>query len=92
MQERGVQVVDTHAILDGLDRPTDAPKDLRAFWDKTIAELATVAPQYKVEPSPEWSTESHDKCTFDTTHFQHERFPRSRTRPANYWLGSPMKE
>ena len=25
-----------------MDRPTDAPKDLRAFWDKTIAELATV--------------------------------------------------
>ncbi|MEN9022244.1 MAG: acetylxylan esterase [Verrucomicrobiales bacterium] len=43
-----------------MDRPTDAPKDLRAFWDKTIAELATVAPQYKVEPSPKWSTEQTD--------------------------------
>jgi len=43
-----------------MDRPPEAPKDLRAFWDETIAELATVAPQYKVEPSPEWSTEQTD--------------------------------
>lgn len=41
-------------------RPPEPPKDLRAFWDDTIAELATVAPQYKVEPSPEWSTEQTD--------------------------------
>lgn len=44
-----------------IDRPTDAPKDLRAFWDQTIAELATVAPQYNVAPSPEWST-AHTDC------------------------------
>ena len=43
-----------------MNRPAKAPKDLRAFWDKTIAELATVAPQYKVEPSPKWSTEQTD--------------------------------
>jgi cephalosporin-C deacetylase-like acetyl esterase len=41
-------------------RPPKPPKDLRAFWDDTIAELATVAPQYKVELSPEWSTEQTD--------------------------------
>ena len=41
-------------------RPPEPPEDLRAFWDETIAELATVAPQYKVEPSPEWSTEQTD--------------------------------
>ena len=41
-------------------RLPDPPKDLRAFWDHTIAELANVAAQYKVEPSPEWSTEQTD--------------------------------
>lgn len=41
-------------------RLPDPPKDLRAFWDHTIAELANVASQYKVEPSPEWSTEQTD--------------------------------
>ncbi len=41
-------------------RPPEPPKDLRAFWDDTIAELATVAPQYKVTPSPKWSTEQTD--------------------------------
>ena len=43
-----------------MDRPAKAPKNLRAFWDKTIAELATVTPQYKVEPSPEFGTEQTD--------------------------------
>ena len=41
-------------------RPPEPPKDLRAFWDESIAELATVDPQYKVEPSPEGSTAKTD--------------------------------
>ncbi len=40
--------------------PPDAPEDLRAFWDEAIAELTTLSPKYKVEPSPEWSTEQTD--------------------------------
>ena len=43
-----------------MDRPTDSPKDIRTFWDKSIGDLATVAPQYKIEPSPEWSTDQTD--------------------------------
>ncbi len=43
-----------------MNRTPDAPKDLRAFWDATITELATIAPQYNVEPSPAWSTEQTD--------------------------------
>ena len=39
-----------------MDRPPQPPENLRSFWNETIAELATVAPQYKVEPSPKWST------------------------------------
>ena len=43
-----------------MDRPPDGPEDLRAFWDEAIAELSSLSPKYKVESSPEWSTEQTD--------------------------------
>ncbi len=43
-----------------MDRPPDAPKDMKAFWDEAIEELATVAPQYKISPSPKWNTDQTD--------------------------------
>ncbi len=43
-----------------MERPPTSPEDLRAFWDEAIAELATVAPQYKLSPALESSTEQTD--------------------------------
>jgi cephalosporin-C deacetylase-like acetyl esterase len=41
-------------------RPTDAPENLKPFWDETKAELAAVAPEFKVTPSPGHSTPDID--------------------------------
>lgn len=43
-----------------MDRSPDAPKDMTAFWDEAIEELATVVPQYKISPSPKWNTDQTD--------------------------------
>jgi len=43
-----------------MERPPTPPEDLREFWDATLTELAKVAPQYKLTPSPESSTENTD--------------------------------